>query len=424
MKRFLLSIILLASTLLHADYVIEYQMDDSVQVFKYHSPTSSKMIMSDNGSDNTIYKIDKKTYMVSDDNGKKTVVDLGKMQAMAKAMGFDASQAMEKKPEFKIKKTGKKSSVAGIKGEEWILTGEDDGEPYTAKVVVTRDKEVVKTVRAMNDLFSSMSGANVDDSYLEPQKGYVIIKADEMQLKSFKKQKVASSEYQLPTNAQEQQVPNIANLKKGLVDSCYNQVCCGSTDGTAKVLAPALKNSFKGYELVGTGVCNTLGISSVFGKNSVEGALYKKGKDTIQITLNMDDKDKVILTKTKNNLDAGHGAGMVSSIKNYSKGSYGAIKSVEGELIPMQQQTLELFINDKTTLTLTRITKTGKEMPLSKVINFRSNRGGISLSELREQLAMRVEKEEEEKASNPKPQRDLNSDEDLNEAVNMLKSFF
>ena len=42
-KKFIIILVALA-TLLQADYILEYQMEDEVQKFMYHSSTSSKMI--------------------------------------------------------------------------------------------------------------------------------------------------------------------------------------------------------------------------------------------------------------------------------------------------------------------------------------------------------------------------------------------
>lgn len=82
-------------------------------------------------------------------------------------------------------------------------------------------------------------------------------------------------------------------------DSCYENVCCGKTAGDAKVLSTALSSSFNGYKLVGSGVCDILGFASMLGQNGVEGALYKKGRDSVQISLNMDDSNGGILRETK-----------------------------------------------------------------------------------------------------------------------------
>ncbi|NOR57585.1 MAG: hypothetical protein GQ474_03585 [Sulfurimonas sp.] len=208
------------------------------------------------------------------------------------------------------------------------------------------------------------------------------------------------------------------------IDSCYEKVCCGKTAGDAKVLSSVLADSFNGYELVGSGVCDVLGLSSMFG-NTMEGALYKKGRDTIQIALNMNDTNGGILRETKKNLDSGYSVGMVQSIEDYSdNGSYGNTKVIEGQLMPMRQQTMELIINSKTTLTITRISKTGREMPLDYVVQVG---GGLDLTALKDELG--GENQSEAKSSDEEihasgSSGSSNNDANIDAAVNLLKSFF
>lgn len=415
MKRFLMliaSVFLVSS--LQADYILKYQMDDEVQTYMYHSDTQSKLINGSGSEKQEIYKIGKKVYIVSYDGNKKTIVDVDEMKKMAQSFGVDASQYMEenKAPEFKIKKTGKRVTVGGVKGEVWILSGEEDGEKFKTEMVVSKDKKLARAVHSMFDTITSMSGAQMEDNFLEPKKGYIAIKADGMVLKSFTQEKVSSSEYKLPKDGQKQNIPDFSKLASKSVDSCYEQVCCGQTSGASTVLAPALKSSFNGYKLIGSGVCDIMGLGALLGVDSVEGALYKNGNDHIQVTYNMDDKEGGILRKTKKNLDAGHSMGLVNGIKNYSDNKkVNGIKVVYGILMPMKQETLEYIIDSKTSLTISRLRKTNKEPSLFKVVNS----GGVNLKKLQASA-------KSQKAS--KPESTKKEDVDLDKAVNMLKSFF
>lgn len=203
------------------------------------------------------------------------------------------------------------------------------------------------------------------------------------------------------------------------MDSCYEKVCCGKTAGEAKVLSSVLADSFNGYTLVGSGVCDVLGLSSMFG-DTMEGALYRKGRDSIQIALNMNDTNGGILRETKKNLDAGYSVGMVQGIENYSdNGSYGDTIVIEGMLMPMKQQTMELIINDKTTLTLTRISRTGRETPLDYVVMIG---GGLDLTALKDKLGKgNKPKAKVNKSSNTNSNT---NDANVDAAVNLLKSLF
>jgi len=420
MRKYLVIAVVFFATLLQADYILKYQMDTDEQTFMYHSDSRSKMVSMSDGEKSEIYKIGKKSYIVSYEGGQKTVVDMDAMKKMSQSMGYDASEYKEEmqKPNFKIKKTSKRVTVDGIKGQVWIVSGEDDGEKFKEEIVVTKDKKVVKSIRAMYQLFASMSGTPMEDSFLEIQKGYVTIKAPDMRLKSFSEKKVASSEYQLPKDAKGQKMPDFSKLKSKAVNTCYEQVCCGNVSAESRVLAPALKSSFKGYTLVGSGVCDVLGLGSLLGVNSVEGALYKRGKDYIQVSLNMDDTQGGILRDTKKNLDAGHSLGLVQGIKNYSdKKRVNGIKVIQGELLPMKQETLEYILDSKTTLTISRIRKNNKGISLIKIV---SSSGGVNLKKLQNSLKSRKEdKTKGNKSENAKP-----DDIDIDKAANLLKSFF
>jgi len=404
---------------LQADYILKYKMDTEVQTYMYHSDSKSKLINGSGDEKQEIYKIGKKVYIVSYEDGEKNIIDMDEMKRMSQAFGgMDPSMYQEemKKPDYSIKKTGKRVKVGGIKGEVWIVTGEEDGEKFREEMVVTKDKRVVKAVHAMFDTLTSMSGAEFEENFLEVQKGYVTIKASEMALVSFSDKRVPSSTYELPKDGKQQKMPSFGGSKSKSqaisLDSCYNQVCCGQTSGASKVLAPALRDSFNGYKLAGSGICDAMGLGALLSITSVEGALYTKGKDNIQVTLNLDDTDGGILRKTKQNLDAGHSMGVVSGIKNYSdKKKVNGIKVISGIMMPMNQETVEYIINDETTLTLSRLRKTNREPSLLKVVSS----GGINLKKLQQSI------ESGAGASSKKiNQEDMN----LDEAVNMLKGLF
>jgi len=420
MKKYLVIVVVFFATLLQADYILKYQMDTQEQTFMYHSDSSSKMISIGDGEKRELYKIGKKSYIVSYKGNRKTIIDMDAMKKMSHSMGYDASKYKQEtqKPDYKVKKTSKRVTVGGIKGQVWIISGEENGERFKEEIIVTKDKKVVKSIRAMYQLFTSMSGAPMEDSFLEVQKGYVTIKAFNMHLKSFREEKVASSEYQLPKGAQEPKMPDFSKLKSKAVNKCYEQVCCGNVSAESKFLAPALKSNFKGYTLLGSGVCDVLGLGSLLGVNSAEGALYKRGEDYIQVSLNMDDTQGGMLRDAKKNLDAGHSLGLVQGIKNYSdKKKVSGVKVIQGELLPMKQETLEYILDSKTTLTISRIRKNNKGISLIKVV---SSSGGVNLKKLQSSLkSQKEDKTKSNKSENAKP-----NDEDIDKAVNLLKSFF
>jgi len=417
--------------LLQADYISTYQMDGETQTIMYHDATHAKMINSSKDENSAIYSIDKKVYIVSTENGKTKVVDMDQMRSMmAGFAGGAQEQEKPKKPDFKITKTGKRETVAGIKGEVWIIEGNDDGEHFKDKIVVSKDKRLLKTTNAMMHLFSDMSGGSTDEtgSIFEIQKGYATIKADGFILKSFQEKKLPKSEYELPKDAQMQEMPNIAALfgggaapskgakaQKGLLDPCYNEVCCGKTAGKSNVLAPMLKPRSGGYELVGDGVCDALGLSSLFGVSSVEGALYKKDDDPIQITLALDDTSGGSVATTKKQLDAGASL-IVRGIKNHKQGVMGTASYEYGMMMPMKQQTLDIIIDSKTILSVTRIA-TNCEIDL---ISW--TKRAIDLDAFKKDAP---KKEKETKMDSDDTSLDTeNLNKTVDDAVNMFKSLF
>jgi hypothetical protein len=191
-------------------------MENELQTFKYHSSTKSKLINKSHGERSEIYRIGKKTYVVTGSEGQKTIVDVDEMKQMSKSTGFDISQFASEieKPEYKVKNTGKKVKVGGINGEVWIISGVYDGKKYREEIVVTKDRRVVKAVRAMFGIMTSMSGLADDENLFEIKKGYVTIKGKGLELKSFSDKKVSSSEYKLPQNAKKQKMPEFKETKK------------------------------------------------------------------------------------------------------------------------------------------------------------------------------------------------------------------
>jgi hypothetical protein len=437
-KKILLTASLSLLTLLQADYITTYQMESGTQTFMYHDASHAKMITSEDGERSEIYRIGEKTYAVSHENGKTKVIDFDQIRAMAESLGGGSQQQLQKtsrkKEKFNIDKTGKKVTVGGIKGEVWIVEGFEKGEKFKQEVVVTKDKRVSKAMNAMMKVFADMSGGEADEmqDIFEIEKGYSVIKADGMVLKSFEEKRLSKSTYELPKDAQMQEMPNLAGLfgsgatqpqnaqgKKSVLDPCYKEVCCGKTAGDAKVLAPMLKALSGGYKLEGSGTCNALGLSTLFGIKSVEGALYAKGNDTIQVTLNLDDNSGGKVKKTREQVNSG-GMSVVKSVKNYKSGVIGSHTYEYGMFMPMNQQTLDISIDSKTVLSITRIASNGEIDLISwtkRAINFDAFEKAAAE---KKQEPKREKQHDDEDTSLDKEQ--LNKDVD--EAVKMFKSLF
>jgi len=215
MKKVILTMIAM-TMLLHADYVLEYKMDKWQHKFMYRDSTSSKLIHQSATEKSEIYKIGKKTYIVSSEAGKKVIIDLDELRMLSQYSGLNDMQYIEeiKKPKYKIEKTSKVVNVGGIDGELWIISGKLKGKEFVKKVVVTNDKRVVESIRAMYSLIGSMSGIKTDNDLFEFEKDYVTIKTDDIHLKSFSDIKVPISEYQLPKNVEKQKIFSSTGGKK------------------------------------------------------------------------------------------------------------------------------------------------------------------------------------------------------------------
>jgi len=199
LKKIILFIAFTALTL-QADYLMKYNMDGEINTFLYKDANHVKLITHEDkqGGSSTIYSLNKKVYVVTDEDGMLSIVDTQKAKSFMDSMGINIVMPEEDNQEntnFTIKKTGKKELVAGIEGDVWILS--DKGEQ--SRVVVTNNKNVVKMTQNMAHLFSKMSGS--EQNFYEIKKGYVLIKAEGIKLEKFTKKKVAKSEYILPKKA-------------------------------------------------------------------------------------------------------------------------------------------------------------------------------------------------------------------------------
>ena len=239
MQKIIVLISLLAlSTQLMADYVLKYKMSGETQTYKYKDSKNEKIVLDAKDGHSEIIKNVKSIYMVSyEDDGEVSAVDMKAMKARAASYGMDISQ-MQFQPEsleYKIKKTSKKVKLAGIDGEVWIIYKKGSKSDKGEKIVVTKNKEIVKAVKSMFALYSNMSGFKIDNSYIELEKGYVTIKAPEMELTSYKRTKVSKKEFEIPKDkvAKSNDKPQVKQKQK--------------TDNTAEDISKEATKLFKSF---------------------------------------------------------------------------------------------------------------------------------------------------------------------------------
>ncbi|MBN2894954.1 MAG: hypothetical protein JXK05_03560 [Campylobacterales bacterium] len=352
-----------------ADYIVEYTLPDGRQTITYKDAKHHKLSIDSEGTQSHVYRIGEKVYMVSVEDGQTQVMDMDEMRKLTAAFGASAQEPKEPKERWKVTKTGRKESVAGVKGEVWIVEGEMDGEPYRDEVVMTQDKRVVTTFDALLGTVEKIGeGFAAMDEEFQFEKGWAPIKAEDMVLASVTERSVDAAEYELPKNAQVQKMPDVAGMfggksegsEAGVAGNCYTQVCCGQSAGPSVALKKMLKESAEGFKLAGDGVCDILGFATAFGQRSVEGALYTKGKDAIQVTLNMNDSAQGSVLQTRQTIQKHGNAGLIQEVKGYKTGSIGGKTYHYGLLMPPKQQTLDILIDAQTTLSITHLAGSGE----------------------------------------------------------------
>jgi hypothetical protein len=370
MRKSLIIALMAIVTLLQADYIVKYNMDGEIMEFMYKNSTTSKMVTNSEDGKVEIYHIKKNSYLVSHGEDGVNVVDVNEMKAKAKEMGFDPSSFMQKqeKPKFTIKKTGKRVNVGGIKGEEWIVKGKEDGKKYETKVVVTSDKKVVKTMRAMFSSMSDMTGGMVSgDNPFEMKKGYVVIKADGMKLESFKSKSLSSNVYKLPKVTNTREAFNARNKKSAqprkstkkrsrAVDTlaCYDNPCCGNIAGESVVLKPALyvNKGGTGSFLVDSATCkkNALG-------QRTEVAILEVDQDggMVHLTLILNDKNNGVVQRLIDE-QTEHG-GSHSSLVREAYLDVSRNKAAYVHSRNTNQERMDVYLGNNATLSMARIYK-------------------------------------------------------------------
>jgi hypothetical protein len=451
-KKSLIFALIAVVTLLQADYIVKYNMDGEIMEFMYKNSTTSKMVTNSEDGKVEIYHIKKNSYIVSHGEEGVNVVDVNEMKAKAKQMGFDPSSFMQKqeKPKFTIKKTGKRVKVGGIKGEEWIVKGKENGKNYETKVVVTNDKNIVKTMRAMFSSMSDMSGGMVSgDNPFEMKKGYVVIKADGMKLESFKSKTLSSKEYQLPkvTNTREafnernrRNTPPKRVTKKKVTakdtQACYYNLCCGNIAGESVVLKPAIyKNKGStGVFVLDSATCkkNALG-------QKTEMAILEVNQegDRVHLTLILDDKNKGIVENIV--------GGKINNGPNHQNirglqygGNAMGNTTFYAHFLDTNQERIDVYLKNNATLCIARMYKDN----WSRSFYDWAKRGWINYNKLNQNVKNwnpskpipSKKSSDYTSSSSPKKAKVEDVEEveddsgisgnDVDKAVNMLKSFF
>jgi len=287
MKKKLLLISLLTSVLF-ADFTLEYKMEDNTkQMVQYKDAQHVLISTGDSKEQNAQLILGNKRYMVINQNGKKRYMDMdvmmNQMKQLSSAFGGKPQEesANHNSPKFKIIKKGKHKTVAGIKGQVWTIEHNEDGKKEHLDIVVTDNKKVVdavhKYIEAMNQ-FTQMGGEKNDglSSILAIEKGYVTIGLEGMELVKFDTSNIDSSLYVLPKGM------NVSNNKSGVYIVQKPPLCAiVGSHGKAKQLDAMLKKSANGWKKIESATCMNMM------KMYMENAIYQKGDSYIHISLSV-----------------------------------------------------------------------------------------------------------------------------------------
>lgn len=199
MKKRALLILLLLSISLNADFVLIYNMDIDRIKYTYKNISTSKMVNNSEDGIKSVYVIDDNTYLVNYTPSGIKIKNANNLKIKKRV--YDATMYIAKKTKanYKIRKTKKRKTIAGIEGEVWMVFGHDGGQVYSQHVVVTKNPKVVKVMRNMYLSYSKMNGEIIDlQNIFEIEPGYMLIKTDSMQLKSFLEVNLEPNIYALP----------------------------------------------------------------------------------------------------------------------------------------------------------------------------------------------------------------------------------
>ncbi len=384
MKKLASGWILFGSVALLADYTVVLQMqdpdhpEDKMQtVFKYKDAGHGRIDyrISEQQLKSSMLLKGEKTYMISYDEGEVNVMDMDAMKAMMDQFGGaeppEPEAHAQKDEALEWHKTGRHKTIAGIRGEVWEVEYLEDGKKKKAEMVLTKDKDYVKAMKAYEEMLGNMAGEEAEKGFMEVKPGYAPLQMEgAFVLKSFSEKRLDPADFELPEGAAVQKNPFGAMFASGgsknksgtgggaLADACYDQVCCGQVQGDAEVLPSMLSKEAEGYRLIETAKCDFLSLGALLGVDSVEGAMYKKGKSAVTVTLEMDAKDKGNILKTK-------AADGPAKVTRYKSGFIGEYAYHYGVLQPMNVQELDIIVDDHTNISLSHPAAQGK-VPLVK----------------------------------------------------------
>jgi len=311
MKAKIILATVLLTSMLYADFTLEYKMDDNMnQLVQYKDEQHVMITTGGEGEQTSQLLLGDKRYMVMKQGSKTKYMDMDVMMEQMKQMSAkyggmpgEVEEEESQVPDFKIVKKGESKTVAGIKGQVWTVEYEEEGKKEQLDLVVTDDDKVVDAVHKYMNVMTKFSEGSTDEdglsSLMNIEKGYVTIAFEGMELLKFDDADISDSVYALPASM---------NVDKKTEVSVKKPPLCPlvGSHGEAQQLLEILKPEANGWKQLSNATCMNMM------KTKIENAIYQKGDFYIHINLsiNIEDEKGMVAKYRINDME----------IQNYKKG--------------------------------------------------------------------------------------------------------
>lgn len=232
MKHFLLAVAVAAlPAAALADIVGTYQAgaakERQTMTISYKDDNSIRM---DVGNNSWMLVTGSKAYMVTQDDGETTVIDIDSLPKFAMPKGKPVAKADGKEPKVVINKTGRTETIAGIKGDVYDIRVDNERH----EVVLSTDKKAQVLNKAFMALSKRMAqslgadmSAQLELASREAQKhgyGGLLRSNQDFVLQSLKETALPASHYALPKGAAPMQMPAMPQFDPAMMQQMQKQM--------------------------------------------------------------------------------------------------------------------------------------------------------------------------------------------------------
>lgn len=234
---------------------------NSTTRFEYLNESTSRMdVEGQSNADSYMLFKDGKALVVTHTQGQTIVMDMAQLTSMASSFGAATGQSTKgfTSSVDSMTATGKKETVAGIKGEVYRLEWVENGEKRQDELVLTKDKKARAYTRAWMNAIRVMQKAGAQQEIkgdhlvarLDKKKLGILRLGNRFELKSIKSSTPDTARFEVPQSTME--MPNLGSLFGGNTENAAaGATGAASAGGTAAQeesgggLWGSLKNKFK-----------------------------------------------------------------------------------------------------------------------------------------------------------------------------------